>query len=185
MDHRPYLDLLKKLRELKGVKKVFVASGLRYDMILADAVSMDAFMAEIVEHHVSGQLKVAPEHSEVRVLELMGKPGPDSLLKFKDMFDNLTRRLGKPQFLTYYLIAAHPGCTAEDMQHLKRFTREQLHIAPEQVQIFTPTPSTYASLMYYTGQDPFNHQSIFVEKDPKRKEHQKDIVTRKAATEFS
>ena len=164
---------------------MFVASGLRYDMILADAVSMEAFMTEIVEHHVSGQLKVAPEHTEARVLDLMGKPGPDSLLKFKARFDYLTRRLSKPQFLTYYLIAAHPGCTAQDMLHLKSFTREQLHITPEQVQIFTPTPSTYASLMYYTGQDPFSRQPIFVEKDPKRKEHQKDIVTRKAATEFS
>jgi len=185
VDHRPQLELLRRVRQLKGVKKVFVASGLRYDMIMEDAVCGEAYLREIVEHHVSGQLKVAPEHTENNVLDLMGKPGPDSLLKFKDKFDRLSRLAGKPQFLTYYIIAAHPGCSTQDMVRLKRFTSEKLHVNPEQVQIFTPTPSTYASLMYYTELDPFTRRPVFVEKDARRKEHQKDIVTRKPATEFS
>ena len=185
VDHRPQLELLRAVRKLKGVKKVFVASGLRYDMILADSVCGKAYLQEIVTHHVSGQLKVAPEHTEPTVLNLMGKPGPDALMKFKDRFDRLSRLAGKPQFLTYYIIAAHPGCTAQDMLRLKHFTSEKLHVNPEQVQIFTPTPSTYASLMYYTELDPFTRKPVFVEKDPRRKEHQKNIITRKPATEFS
>jgi uncharacterized radical SAM protein YgiQ len=185
VDHRPQLELLRQVRGLPGVKKVFVASGLRYDMLLGDAVCGEAYLREIVEHHVSGQLKVAPEHTENNVLDLMGKPGSEPLLKFKYKFDRLSRLAGKPQFLTYYIIAAHPGCSAQDMLRLKHFTSEKLHVNPEQVQIFTPTPSTYASLMYYTELDPFTRRPIFVEKDPRRKEHQKDILTRKAATEFS
>ena len=96
------------------------------------------------------------------------------------MFDQLSRQAGKEQFLTYYLIAAHPGCTEQDMQRLKRFVSQKLKLHPEQVQIFTPTPSTYASLMYYTEMDPFTRQPIFVEKDPRRKERQKEIVVQKA-----
>jgi uncharacterized radical SAM protein YgiQ len=185
VDHQPQIDLLRKVRKLPGVKKVFVASGLRYDMILSDQACGDAYLREIVEHHVSGQLKIAPEHTEAHVLDAMGKPGPGPLLDFKRKFDNLTRQAGKPQFLTYYMIAAHPGCTAQDMLRLKKFSSEKLHISPEQVQIFTPTPSTYASLMYYTELDPFSMRHIFVEKDPRRKEHQKNIVTRKPPVEFS
>jgi len=185
VDHRPQLELLRQIRKLPGVKKVFVASGIRYDMVLGDAICGEAYLAEIVEHHVSGQLKVAPEHTEENVLGLMGKPGSEALLKFKDKFDRFSRAAGKPQFLTYYLIAAHPGCSTQDMLRLKHFTSEKLHVNPEQVQIFTPTPSTYASLMYYTELDSFTCLPIFVEKDPRRKEHQKDIVTRKPALEFS
>jgi len=185
VDHRPQLALLRQVRQLKGVKKVFVASGLRYDMILGDALCGETYLREIVEQHVSGQLKVAPEHTETNVLDLMGKPGPEALLKFKDKFDRLSRAAGKPQFLTYYMIAAHPGCSAQDMIRLKRFTSEKLHVNPEQVQIFTPTPSTYSSLMYYTELDPLTLRPVFVEKEPRRKEHQKDIITRKAATEYS
>jgi uncharacterized radical SAM protein YgiQ len=185
VNHQPQIDLLRTVRSLPGVKKVFVASGLRYDMILSDQACGDAYLREIVEHHVSGQLKIAPEHTEAHVLEAMGKPGPQALLNFKAQFDALSREAGKPQFLTYYMIAAHPGCTTGDMLRLKKFASEKLHINPEQVQIFTPTPSTYASLMYYTELDPFTLRPIFVEKNPKRKEHQKEIVTRKPSTEFS
>ncbi|MBI4732708.1 MAG: YgiQ family radical SAM protein [Chloroflexi bacterium] len=185
VNHQPQIDLLRKVRSLPGVKKVFVASGLRYDMILSDQACGDAYLREIVEHHVSGQLKIAPEHTEAHVLDAMGKPGPQALLQFKQKFDALSRQAGKPQFLTYYMIAAHPGCSTGDMMKLKKFTSEKLHINPEQVQIFTPTPSTYDSLMYHTEPDPFTLHPIFVEKDPKRKEHQKDIVTRKPSTEFS
>ena len=185
VDHRPQLELLRQLRRLKGVKKVFVASGIRYDMVLGDKICGEDYLREIVDHHVSGQLKVAPEHTEEHVLDKMGKPVSESLLKFKDKFDRFSRAAGKPQFLTYYLIAAHPGSTAQDMLRLKSFASEKLHVNPEQVQIFTPTPSTYSSLMYYTELDPFTRRPLFVEKDPRRKEHQKDIITRKAATEFS
>jgi uncharacterized radical SAM protein YgiQ len=185
VDHQPQIDLLRQVRKIPGVKKVFVASGLRYDMILSDQTCGEAYLREIVNHHVSGQLKIAPEHTEERVLNAMGKPGPQALLDFKQRFDAFSRQAGKAQFLTYYLIAAHPGCTAQDMVRLKKFSSEKLHISPEQVQIFTPTPSTYASLMYYTELDPFSRRPIFVEKDPRRKEHQKDIVTRKPPLEFS
>jgi uncharacterized radical SAM protein YgiQ len=184
-DHRLQLELLRQIRKLKGVTKVFIASGLRYDIILDDAICGETYLKEIVEHHISGQLKVAPEHTENNVLDLMGKPDSDSLLKFKGEFDRLSGSAGKPQYLTYYLIAAHPGCSAQDMLRLKHFTSEKLRIHPEQVQIFTPTPSTYSSLMYYTEMDPFTLRPIFVEKDPLRKVHQKDILTRKAATEYS
>ncbi len=184
VDHQPQIDLLRQVRRIPGVKKVFIASGLRYDMILSDQACGQAYLREVVDQHVSGQLKVAPEHTETHVLSAMGKPGPQALLDFKAQFDALSRRAGKPQFLTYYMIAAHPGSSDRDMLRLKEFCRTNLHIHPEQVQIFTPTPSTYATLMYYTEMDPFTRRPIFVEKDPKRKQHQKDIINRKPPSEF-
>jgi uncharacterized radical SAM protein YgiQ len=173
------------VRRLKGVKKVFVASGIRYDMLLCDRTSGDEYLRQVVQQHTSGQLKIAPEHTDDYVLEKMGKPGPEALLKFKERFDQLNAAAGKPQFLTYYMIAAHPGCSELDMERLKRFSSQKLKVNPEQVQIFTPTPSTYSSLMYYTELDPFTLEPLFVEKDPRRKEQQKNIVTRKGATEFA
>ncbi len=177
VDHQPQTELLKKVRRLPGVKKVFVASGLRYDLILRDQAHGEAYLREVVEHHVSGQMKVAPEHVEDGVLRLMGKPGRGALLEFKRRFERLNRQSGKQQFLTYYLIAAHPGCTEADMQRVKEFASRELKIHPEQVQVFTPTPSTYSTLMYYTERDPFTGQPIFVEKDLRRKARQKDVVT--------
>ena len=109
---------------------------------------------------------------------MMGKPGKASLLKFRELFHRMTRAAGKEQYLTYYLIAGHPGCNENDMQKLKRFASRTLRINPEQVQIFTPTPSTYSSLMYYVEMEPFSGESIFVEKDPRRKALQKNIVVR-------
>ena len=150
VNHQPQIELLRRIRKLVGVKKVFVASGIRYDMVLCDQQYGDQYLREVIQHHVSGQMKVAPEHTEDNVLSYMGKPGSDSLLKFKAKFDRLTREADKPQFLTYYMIAAHPGCSEQDMARLKRFTSQKLRINPEQVQIFTPTPGTYSSLMYYT-----------------------------------
>lgn len=176
-NHKPQIDLLREIRSLPGVKKVFVASGIRYDLILDDPQHGRHYLHDIVANHVSGQMKIAPEHTEDSVLARMGKPSKHALLKFKQRFDELNLELGKRQFLTYYLIAAYPGCTDEEMYQLRRFTSEKLHIHPEQVQIFTPTPSTYATLMYYTETDPFTGQPIFVEKDPARKERQKKIVT--------
>ena len=180
IDHQPQLALLRQVQRIPGVKKVFVASGIRYDMLLGDLQCGRQYLQEVVTHHISGQMKVAPEHTEERVLHLMGKPGKDSLLKFKEMFDQITQAAGKEQYLTYYLIAAHPGCTEQDMQRLKRFTSQKLKVNPEQVQIFTPTPSTYSSVMYYTGLDPFTRQPIFVEKDLRRKERQKRTLLQKA-----
>lgn len=179
VDHRPQLALLRQLRQVKGIKKVFVASGIRYDLLLADEACGSAYLQEVVEQHVSGQMKIAPEHTEDSVLIRMGKPGKGALLEFKAMFDNMSRAAGKKQFLTYYLIAAHPGCTEQDMLRLKRFASQKLKVNPEQVQIFTPTPSTYSSLMYYTELDPFTREPIFVEKDLRRKERQKEIVVQK------
>jgi uncharacterized radical SAM protein YgiQ len=178
-DHHHQLELLTKIRRIRGIKKVFVASGIRYDLLLSDKEYGEQYLQEIVEHHVSGQMKVAPEHTEKGVLKKMGKPGAELLLQFKELFDRMTRKVGKEQFLTYYLIAAHPGCTEEDMQSLKRFTRQRLKTNPEQVQIFVPAPSTYSSLMYYTETDPFSGKSVFVEKDSRNKENQKDIITKK------
>lgn len=179
INHRPQLNLLKKLRQLQGIKKVFICSGIRYDLILSDRDCGYKYLQEVVEHHVSGQMKVAPEHTEPHVLDLMGKPGRDQLLKFKDMFYDLNRKAGKKQFLTYYLIAAHPGCSEDDMKSLKAFASRELKTNPEQVQIFTPTPSTWASVMYYTEKDPFTGNPIFVEKEQGRKERQKTAVTAK------
>jgi radical SAM superfamily enzyme YgiQ (UPF0313 family) len=136
-------------------------------------------MQELVKHHVSGQLKVAPEHTEGFVLKLMGKPKMDYLLAFKNMFEKLNSQSGSKQFLTYYFIAAHPGCTEEDMRALQTFASRELKTHPQQIQIFTPAPSTYSSLMYWTGVDPFTGKKIFVEKDMNKKQRQKDIITSK------
>jgi len=175
-DHSKQIDLLKRLRKIKGVKKVFVASGIRYDLLLADKKHGIPYLREIVRYHVSGQMKVAPEHVVDHVLRRMGKPGSKILLEFRELFYRLTKTARRRQFLTYYLIAAHPGCTEQDMRALKRFASRELRIKPEQVQIFTPTPSTYSSLMYYTGMDPFTGEAIFVEHELARKERQKEIV---------
>ena len=179
IDHAPNTDLLKQIRKIEGVKKVFVSSGIRYDLIFSDKDHCDEYLHELVIHHVSGQLKVAPEHSQANVLEKMGKPGTKNLLMFKEKFDHYSKSAGKKQFLTYYMIAAHPGCTDSDMRKLKEFASKKLNINPEQVQIFTPTPSTYSTLMYYTEQDPFSNMPIFVEKNPENKQKQKQIIVHK------
>jgi len=177
--HKRQIALLKRLRNILEVKKVFVGSGIRYDLVLEDQQYGDAYLREIARHHVSGQLKVAPEHSEDGVLSAMGKPGHADLLAFKRKFDRFSKEAGKEQYLTYYLIAAHPGCTETDMRRLKQFASRELHISPEQVQLFTPLPSTYSALMFHTEMDPFTRKPIFVEKDAGKRERQKRVVTRK------
>ena len=179
VDHGRNLSLLRKIREVEGVRKAFIASGVRYDLITADKKHGYSYLKEMVKHHISGQLKVAPEHTQQHVLELMGKPGKETLVEFKKMYDQLNKEEGKKQFLTYYLIAAHPGCEERDMHELKRFTTEELKMNPEQAQVFTPTPGTYSAVMYYTEMDPKTRKKIFVEKDTKRKEKQKRIVVEK------
>jgi uncharacterized radical SAM protein YgiQ len=178
-DHSRQINLLKELRKIKGIKKVFVASGIRYDLLLSDKKHCVGYMQELVQHHVSGQLKVAPEHAAPNTLKLMGKPQAQSLLNFKQIFEKTNRSSGQKQFLTYYFIAAHPGCTEEDMRELKSFAGRELKTNPRQVQIFTPLPSTYSSLMYFTETDPATGRKIFVEKKTGKKQRQKDIVLKK------
>jgi uncharacterized radical SAM protein YgiQ len=175
-DHTRQIKLLSQLRKIKNIKKVFVASGIRYDLVLADKKCCASYMQELVRHHISGQLKIAPEHTVDNILKHMGKPGIDSLLRFRDIFEKLNPVSASRQFLTYYIIAAHPGCTEDDMHELKSFTSRELKINPQQVQIFTPTPSTYSSLMYWTETDPQTGRKIFVEKNKNNKQRQKDII---------
>lgn len=176
-DHRPQLELLRKVREVPGVRHVFVASGIRPDLIAADRACGDEYIATLAKHHVSGQLKLAPEHVVTKVLACMGKPDVGDLLAFKRKFDAASRRLGRKQFLTYYFIAAHPGCTENDMRELKRFAERELNLRPEQVQIFTPTPLTAATCMYYTGLDPATGQPVYVARGLGEKQRQKDLLT--------
>ncbi|MFU8827609.1 MAG: DUF3362 domain-containing protein, partial [Brevefilum sp.] len=177
IDHQVQTELLQNLRQIKGVKKVFVGSGLRYDLILADQAHGKAYLKELVQHHTSGQLKIAPEHTQPEVLARMRKPDLGKLIEFKARFDALNDDVKKKQFLSYYLIAAYPGCTLDDMRALKRFASQELGVLPEQVQVFTPTPSTYASVMYHTEKDPFTGEALFVEKNPASKKRQKEIIT--------
>ncbi len=177
LTHAPHTGLLKALRQVEGVRKVFVGSGIRHDLVMADEEHGASYMEELVGYHVSGQLKLAPEHSQPAVLKQMRKPGTDSLLAFKQRFEAISQRLGKEQYLTYYIIAAHPGCNDGDMVSLRQFASENLGVLPEQVQIFTPTPSTYSSVMYYTEKDPFSGKPLFVEKSLTGKMRQKAAIT--------
>ncbi len=177
VDHRPQTALLRRLRALPGVRKAFVASGLRHDMVLADRAHGQEYLEELVAHHVSGQLKLAPEHSEESVLQLMRKPGVKKLLAFRARFLEASARRGLKQFLTYYFIAAHPGCTEAQMQHVRQFAARELGLLPEQVQVFTPTPSTWSTAMYWTERDPETGQSLFVEKGARARQAQKDALT--------
>lgn len=176
IDHNSQIELLDKLKNIDKIKKIFIASGIRYDMILDDKRNGQIYLEEIIKDHVSGQMKIAPEHTEDKVLALMGKQGKAPLKEFKEKFYKINSKLGKKQFLTYYLIAAHPGCDEKDMLDLRRFASSELRINPEQVQVFTPTPSTYSTLMYYTEMDPFTNKKLFVEKDNGKKQKQKDIL---------
>jgi uncharacterized radical SAM protein YgiQ len=174
--HGRQIDLLRGLGALSHVRKVFIASGIRYDMILADKEAGGRYLSEILRHHISGQLKIAPEHSEDGVLKRMGKPGSERLEAFLRLFRRLSRQNDQNTFLTYYLMAAHPGCTQSDMDRLRTFCRRTLRLLPEQVQIFTPTPATWSTLMYHTETDPFTGDRLFVEKAPKKKEQQKSVM---------
>ena len=177
MAHRLQINLLRKLRQLPGVSHIFVASGIRYDMVMADEKFGKPYLEELVNHHISGQMKIAPEHITPQVLRLMNKPGNACLLTFKDLFYEINRACGKKQFLTYYLIVAHPGCTFGDMADLKSFCTRELRTNPEQVQIFTPLPSTWSGVMYHTETDPDDGSKIFVERDAGRRQEQKDMLT--------
>ena len=176
IDHGAQIALLQRLRAIKNIKKIAVASGIRYDMILADKKNGLAYLREVIRHHVSGQMKIAPEHCNASVLEAMGKPGADILLQFRQLFNRLTQEEGLQQFLTYYLIAAHPGCSLEDMKALRAFAQKELHLLPRQMQLFTPTPSTWSTLMYWTETNPFTHTPCFVEKSSAARERQRAVL---------
>lgn len=176
-DHSAQINLLQKLRQLPKVRKVFVASGIRPDLIAQDTRNGERYIEELCMHHVSGQLKLAPEHSEKSVLTAMGKPGIAALLRFKATFDAINCQHHLQQFLTYYFIAAHPGCTEDDMRRLKQVASHELHLSPEQVQIFTPTPSTWSTAMYYTGINFMTGDPIYVPRGLRAKQTQKDILT--------
>ena len=185
VDHSKQIELLKRIRQVAGIKKVTIGSGIRYDMVLADNPCGMQYLDEVVRYHTAGQLKIAPEHTEQAVLSLMGKPSSDTLLKFKEKFQALSRKAGKEQYLTYYLIAAYPGSGEKEMKALRKFVSTSLQVTPEQVQVFTPTPSTYASVMYYTERDPFTGKPLFVEKNLHKKALQKQILTGKSQDRLS
>ncbi len=173
VDQSDYLTLLRRLRAIPKVKKVFVRSGIRFDYLLADAD--DAFFKELVEHHVSGQLKVAPEHISDEVLSKMGKPNNAVYEKFVEKYNKLNQKLGKKQFLVPYLMSSHPGSTLKEAIELAEYLRD-LGYMPEQVQDFYPTPSTISTVMYYTGVDPRNMQPVYVCKNPHEKAMQRALI---------
>lgn len=172
-NHDDYIALLRKLRKLKGVKKVFVRSGLRYDYVLAD--NNKAFVKELCQYHVSGQLKVAPEHVSKRVTTMMGKAGKEEFLTFKKWFEEANRELGKKQYLVPYFMSSHPGCTLEDAIELAEFLRDQ-HMYPEQVQDFIPTPGSLSTCMYYTGINPLDGKPVYVAKKGRDKAKQRALM---------
>ncbi len=172
-DHSDYLALLRKLRELPGIKKVFIRSGIRFDYLLAD--KDDTFFKELVEHHVSGQLKVAPEHISDAVLSKMGKPEKSVYEQFIRKYAKINERLGKKQFLVPYLMSSHPGSTLKEAIELAEYLRD-LGYMPEQVQDFYPTPSTVSTVMYYTGIDPRNGKPVYVCKNPHEKAMQRALI---------
>ena len=172
-DHSDYLSLLRKLRSLPGIKKVFVRSGIRFDYLLADA--NDTFFRELVEHHISGQLKVAPEHISDAVLKQMGKPANEVYERFIAKYKKLNQQLGKNQFVVPYLMSSHPGSTLKEAIELAEYLRD-LGYMPEQVQDFYPTPSTISTVMYYTGLDPRNGKEVYVCKNPHEKAMQRALI---------
>lgn len=172
-DHSDYLELLRKLRGLSGVKKVFIRSGIRFDYLLAD--KDDVFLKELVEHHVSGQLKVAPEHISDAVLSKMGKPGRSIYEQFVQKYDKMNKKLGKKQFLVPYLMSSHPGSTLKEAVELAQYLHD-LGYMPEQVQDFYPTPSTISTVMYYTGIDPRDGKKVYVCKNPHEKAMQRALI---------
>lgn len=173
VDHQDYLKLLRKLRELPNVKKVFIRSGIRYDYLIYDEDR--TFLRELCEHHVSGQLKVAPEHISNVVLEKLGKPSVEVYKKFTKAYKDMNEKLGKKQYLVPYLMSSHPGSTLKEAVELAEFLRD-LGYMPEQVQDFYPTPSTISTCMYYTGLDPRTMQPVYVAVNPHEKAMQRALI---------
>lgn len=173
VDHTEYLQMLRKLRKIDGVKKVFIRSGIRYDYLIED--KDDEFMRELIEHHISGQLKVAPEHCSAAVLDKMGKPHIEAYKRFQKKFYEITKQKGKEQYLVPYLMSSHPGSKLSDAVELAMFLKEN-RIRPEQVQDFYPTPGTLSTCMFYTGLDPYTLEPVYIAKDPKEKAMQRALL---------
>lgn len=173
IDHKDYLSLLRKLRKLPKVKKVFIRSGIRFDYLIHDKDS--SFMKELCQYHVSGQLKVAPEHISDKVLSLMGKPGNNVYEAFIDKYKKTNKLVGKDQYVVPYLMSSHPGSTMKEAVELAEYIRD-LGYMPEQVQDFYPTPSTISTCMYYTGLDPRTMKKVYVPKNPHEKEMQRALI---------
>ncbi len=172
-NHEEYLDILRTVRSLPKIKKVFIRSGIRYDYMLAD--KNDAFFRELVAHHVSGQLKVAPEHCSAAVLDKMGKPHIEAYVEFSKRYFKYSKKEGKEQYLVPYLMSSHPGSTMKDAVELALFLKK-IGIRPEQVQDFYPTPGTVSTCMFYTGLDPYTMQEVYVAKDPHEKAMQRALL---------
>jgi uncharacterized radical SAM protein YgiQ len=172
-DHTDYLILLRKLRQIPGIKKIFIRSGIRFDYLMED--KNGEFFADLVKHHISGQLKVAPEHCVGHVLDAMGKPHIRSYERFKEKYQRLTQKYGKNQFLVPYLMSSHPGCTLNDAISLAQWLNKTGR-QPEQVQDFYPTPGTLSTCMYYTGLDPRTLEPIHIPKTPHEKELQRALL---------
>ncbi|MBO4493247.1 MAG: YgiQ family radical SAM protein [Ruminococcus sp.] len=173
VDHTEYLSMLRKIRKVNGVKKVFIRSGIRYDYLIED--KDDEFMKELIMHHVSGQLKVAPEHCSAIVLDKMGKPHIEAYKRFQKRFYEITKGMGKEQYLVPYLMSSHPGSTLNAAIDLALFLKEN-KIRPEQVQDFYPTPGTISTAMFYTELDPYTLEKVYVPKSPKEKAMQRALL---------
>ena len=172
-DHKDYVELLRKLRSLPGVKKVFIRSGVRFDYVLADPDP--TFLNELTAHHISGQLRVAPEHVSDKVLKVMGKPPHSVYEKFLKAFEQANARTGKQQYAVPYFMSSHPGCTMKEAVKLAEYVRD-LGFTPEQVQDFYPTPSTLSTCIYYTGIHPLTGESVYVPKSPHEKAIQRALM---------
>ncbi len=172
-DHTDYIKLLRRLRSIKKVKKIFIRSGIRYDYILAD--KNGDFLDELVEHHISGQLKVAPEHASNKVLDYMGKPHIEVYEDFEKRFYASTRKCGKEQYLVPYLMSSHPGCTLNEAVELALFLKKH-NIRPEQVQDYYPTPGTISTAMFYTGLDPYTMEEVYVPRKSEDKAMQRALL---------
>lgn len=172
-DESEYLDILRTVRALPNIKKVFIRSGIRYDYMLCD--KDDSFFRELVEHHISGQLKVAPEHCSAAVLDKMGMPHIEAYLRFSKKYFAYTKQIGKEQYLVPYLMSSHPGATLQDAVELALFIKRE-HLHPEQVQDFYPTPGTIATAMFYTELDPYTLKSVYVAKNPHDKAMQRALM---------
>jgi len=173
VDHSEYLDILRTVRQLPKVKKVFIRSGIRFDYMLED--SDDEFFCELVENHISGQLKLAPEHCSAMVLDKMGKPHIEAYKKFAEKYFRYTKKIGKEQYIVPYLMSSHPGAILNDAVELALFIKEQ-HLHPEQVQDYYPTPGTISTAMYYTELDPYSLEPIYVPKSSKDKAMQRALM---------
>lgn len=173
-DHTPSVKMWERLRRIKSIKHIFVASGIRYDLVLRD--KSNRYLQDLCRYHVGGQLKIAPEHISGRVTSLMHKPGKTEYISFIDKFKQINAKLGKDQYLVPYFISAHPGSELPDTIELAEFVRDQLQYYPEQVQNFTPTPMTLSTCMYYTGLNPENGKPVFVPRQEKERRMQRALL---------